>query len=155
MSSSKKTEYMGLNNWLGTDRPQRIDFVDDNQKIDSTMKSHASNTTLHCTSTEKAKFNNPFTFVSYVGTGTASKTVPIGYVPKMVIVFQKDKPAVETDSDGTMFNNMSVVAKGSGNTGGAIISDSNVVVYQSGSASNNIKQNLNRQNGQYCIIAFK
>lgn len=39
---------MGLNNWLGTDRPQRIDFVDDNQKIDSTMKSHASNTTRQC-----------------------------------------------------------------------------------------------------------
>ena len=35
MSSSQKTEYMGLNNWLGTDRPQRIDFVDDNQKIDN------------------------------------------------------------------------------------------------------------------------
>ena len=30
MSSSNKTEYLKLNAWLGTDRPQRIDFVDDN-----------------------------------------------------------------------------------------------------------------------------
>ena len=33
MSSTNKTDYLKLNSWLGTDRPQRIDFVDDNTII--------------------------------------------------------------------------------------------------------------------------
>jgi len=155
MSSSQKTEYLGLNSWLGTDRPQRIDFVDDNARIDSALKSHITNSTAHCTSTEKSRYDNPFTFTSYVGTGSATRTLTLSFSPKLVIIFTKDAPVIETDNSGASLTNFAVVAKSNGNTGGAAMVDNVITVNQSTTAVNGVKHNLNKLNGQYCIIAFK
>lgn len=38
MASSNKTTYLGLNRWLGTDKPKREDFNADNQKIDTKVQ---------------------------------------------------------------------------------------------------------------------
>ena len=37
MPTSNKTEHLGLNQWLGTDKPKRADFVEDNAAIDHAM----------------------------------------------------------------------------------------------------------------------
>ena len=44
MPSSNKTTYLELNNWVGTDKPKRDDFNQDNQKIDAKLQQF--NTTL-------------------------------------------------------------------------------------------------------------
>ena len=53
MSSSAKTEKMGLNQWQGTDIPKRNDFNTDNQKIEDFVTTHTENTVLHTTQAEK------------------------------------------------------------------------------------------------------
>ena len=155
MSSSEKTSYLKLNSWLGTDRPQRIDFVDDNTIIDKAIKEHVQNTAVHCTSTDKSKIENPYVIVSYTGTGEESKSVTFTFSPKLVIVFQKNVPPVQTDSSGNTIVNQSISAKSNGATGGVVISGYEVIVTQSTKAEEGIFFNLNKYNSQYCIIAFK
>ncbi len=155
MSSTNKTGYLGLNAWLGTDRPQRIDFVDDNNKIDTAMKNHVNNNTAHCTSSEKAKIQNPYVMVSYVGTGTETNVITLDCIPKFIIVFQKDTPPMQTDSSGNVLINYVVTATSNGSIGGAYINGYDITVMQSTEAENGMLYNLNKKNGQYCIIAFK
>lgn len=155
MSSSEKTSYLKLNAWLGSDRPQRIDFVDDNTIIDKAIKEHVQNTTMHCTSTEKSKLENPYTIMSYMGTGEESKSFTFVFNPKFAIVFQKNVPPVQTDSEGNTIINQAIVAKSNGSTGGVVISGYDVTVTQSTKAVEGIFLNLNKYGGQYCIIAFK
>ncbi|AFS78515.1 putative neuraminidase [Gottschalkia acidurici 9a] len=38
MASTEKTGFLGLNQWVGSDKPKRQDFVDDNKKIDNRLK---------------------------------------------------------------------------------------------------------------------
>lgn len=155
MSSTNKTEYLKLNDWLGSDRPQRIDFVDDNRIIDEAIKLHVLDSSKHMSATEKAKIATPYVMVSYSGTGTASNTITLDIQPNFVIVFMKDASPVETDSSGNILINQCFVAKSNGSVGGAVISGSNVTVYSSETATNGIKHNMNKLNGQYCIVAFK
>lgn len=155
MGSTNKTEYLKLNDWIGSDRPQRIDFVDDNRIIDEAIKLHVSDSSKHMSSDEKAKIATPYVMVSYAGTGTASNIISLGIEPNFAIVFMKDASPMETDSSGNILINQCFVAKSNGSVGGAVINGSNVTVYSSETAINGIKQNLNKVNGQYCIVAFK
>lgn len=41
MGSSSKTSYLKLNKWIGSDRPKREDFNEDNEKIDAEMSKKA------------------------------------------------------------------------------------------------------------------
>lgn len=155
MSSTNKTDYLKLNSWLGTDRPQRIDFVDDNTIIDNAIKNHVQNTTIHCTSTDKSKIENPYVMISYTGTGEETNVITFAFNPKLAIVFAKDSPPVEINSSGNTIVNQAIVAKSQGGTGGATINGYNVTVTQSTSAINGVFLNLNKYNGQYCVIGFK
>ena len=49
MSSTNKTTNLKLNDWVGTDVPQREDFNADNQRIDKAIGDHTGNTTVHIT----------------------------------------------------------------------------------------------------------
>lgn len=155
MSSTNKTDYLKLNSWLGTDRPQRIDFVDDNTIIDTAIKNHVQNSTMHCTSTEKSKIENPYTVISYTGTGEETKVITFAFNPKLVVVFYKELPSMQTDSSGNAVINQAIVAKSHGSTGGVTISGYDVTVTQSKTAVGGVFYNLNKYNGQYCIIGFK
>ena len=155
MSSTNKTEYLNLNQWLGSDRPQRIDFVDDNRIIDNAIKLHCLDTSRHLSAEQYNKLQNPYVFVSYVGDGSESKVIDIGVDAKFIIVFAKDTPFTQTDSSDNIIINACFTAKSNGTTGGAVIGDSTVTVYSDAAANNGIKYNLNKNNGQYCIVAFK
>ncbi len=155
MSSTNKTEYLALNQWLGTDRPQRIDFVDDNRIIDNAVKLHFLDTSKHLSIEQYNKIQEPYVFVSYVGDGNESQNIDIGINAKFIIVFTKDLPLMQTDNNGNILLNSCITAKSSGNTGGAVVSDNIVTVYFDATPVNGIRYNLNKLNGQYCIVAFK
>ncbi len=155
MSSSEKTDYLQLNAWLGTDRPQRIDFVDDNQRIDEAIRTHVLDSAKHCTTEEKNKLENPYVMQSYGGTGTATKTITLTIEPRFIIVFMKNSAPMETDSSGNILVNQCFTAKSNGGMGGAVISGSEITVNQSQTATNGLMYNLNKLNGQYCIVAFR
>ena len=155
MSSTNKTEYLMLNQWLGSDRPQRIDFVDDNRIIDDAIKIHFSDTSKHLSNEQREKLNQPYVMVSYSGSGESSKVIDLGIQPNFVIVFMKDAPPTEDDGSGNILLNQCFTAKSNGTSGGALINGNNLTVYYSQTPENGIRYNLNKTNGQYCIVAFK
>jgi len=83
MPSSNKTLHLALNKWIGTDKPKKDDFNDDNQIIDeamnaisarvqsldgiiegldgavnTTLAAHTSDSAAHVTGAEKTSWNN-------------------------------------------------------------------------------------------------
>lgn len=101
MPSSYKTEHLGLNRWIGTDKPKRSDWVADNEKTDSAIKqlestqcSHSSDTGMHVTAVEKNKWNagQAFSVFQYQGDGAAARSFSLGKAVKFAIVYAVGKP---------------------------------------------------------------
>jgi hypothetical protein len=78
LASTYKTSHLGLNNWIGTDKPKREDFTGDNALIDSAVAavnteldehsaalesaaSHASDSAKHLTSAQRTAITNATT----------------------------------------------------------------------------------------------
>lgn len=55
MSSTNKTEKLGLNSWIGSDKPKRIDFNTDNEIIDRAISEHTEDTVVHINAEEREK----------------------------------------------------------------------------------------------------
>ena len=73
MASSYKTDFLKLNHWLPEDKPKRLDFVTDNEIIDSTLKEHVQNEAVHVSAEEKEAWNNnTFDIASHIFMGTYS-----------------------------------------------------------------------------------
>ena len=111
MSTNHTTNY-GLCQWLATDQVQRTDFNQDNAKIDTALKSLSDQVgqkaeqsvvnTLVATVNQKADQADvsalessvqqisadltKLTFGTYTGDGTASRTIQLGFQPKVVLV---------------------------------------------------------------------
>lgn len=75
MSSTNKTQGLKLNSWIGSDKPERIDFNTDNEIIDKAVTDHTSNTTVHISESEREKWNNYMFTGMYYGDGSVSRTV--------------------------------------------------------------------------------
>lgn len=157
MASTNKTEYLSLNAWVESDRPQRADFNSDNSIIDSALGAHLENDDLHLTSTEKARISRPFTVVSYVGTGAASLKVTLPLVAQAVLVYREDMPFTVYDSTSGINKVYAAVSfSGGGATAGLTLSGNGyITVTQSTSAVNGIMHCLNESGGQYKVIAFR
>lgn len=54
MSSSNKTE-LGLNLWLGGDKPKREDFCNDNLIIDKQITEHKNDVSYHVSQEDREK----------------------------------------------------------------------------------------------------
>lgn len=110
---------MQLNKWLGSDKPKKDDFNNDNQKIDEacrllsqdieqlryeqqngasaqaltalegTLAVHAADSQVHVTTAEKLAWSNSaaFTLGTYVGTGTQSQKITLGFKPRFGLIF--------------------------------------------------------------------
>ncbi len=52
--------------------------------------SHLRNGDVHVTTEDKAKWNNPFFVGTYFGTGSTTRTIEIGFKPRMIILFCSD-----------------------------------------------------------------
>lgn len=95
MSSTNKTSNLGLNKWIGTDKPRRTDFVRDNEIIDAEITNHKNNSTVHVSSAEKNKWNNYIYVDTYFGDGASSRTVNTDcpFSASFGIVFAGNRPA--------------------------------------------------------------
>lgn len=156
MASSNKTTNLQLNLWSQTDKPARLDFVSDNQKIENAFNTHTQNSNIHLSESDRSKLTSPYVTTYYSGNGESSKSIAIGFTPKVVIVFRKNSPQIKFNSSGVPIVNGAMVIASNGNTGGALISGTNVTVSQSSTAaSNGLIYNLNENGGQYAVMAFK
>ena len=81
MAASKKSTVLGLCLWEGTDKPRRVDFVADNEAIESQLGGHIQNDNLHLNDTRRKRLDTPTEVRTYTGTGAASRTILFGFSP--------------------------------------------------------------------------
>lgn len=153
MASTNQTP-LGLNQWTETDRPKRMDFVNDNAILDTVITTHINDVDMHLTSfEEKLRSSEPFKISTVFGTGNAYTLYRLNFEPKLVIVFKKDSAPVEY-TDGYMKVN-AAIATTTGTSGGITISGDAVNLQQSSNASNGVFMNLNQELAQYILVAFR
>lgn len=153
MASTNKTNNLRLNNWLESDKPKRMDFVNDNLIIDSVLGSHINDSDLHLTIAEKDRVSSPYVISLEYGTGSSTMTYNPGFQPRMAVIFKVNAPVVRDISNYPSVNFAVVTNKGS--TGGASFSGSNLIVRQSTVSENGVLYNLNEEDAAYVIIYFK
>ncbi len=158
MSSTNKTETLGLNQWVGSDVPTHTDFNNDNAILESVIKTHKANTVAHTSDTEKAVWNNPYYIGIYYGNGAATRTITldIDFVPTWGIIFPGDITATKTDfSNNQHLNYFSIFSK-YGGTMGAELDEKSIIVEQSSlTALWSELKTLNANGISYIYIVFR
>lgn len=77
MSSSNKTNYLGLNQFVGSDKPKMEDFNADNRLLDEKIQQHIQSQ-LHLTEQQRERLENPgYLIGSYTGDGTTKRTISV------------------------------------------------------------------------------
>lgn len=118
--------------------------------------SHITDDSIHVTSEDKTKWNAPFICGSYFGTGSASRTIDVGFRPALVVIFGIGSPVATANfSDGTMTCHWGC-ATSDGGTAGAELASNGFRVLQG--ASQNVSgtsPKLNDNGVTYSYIALK
>lgn len=153
MASSNKTTNLGLSQWLSTDSPKRSDFVSDNNIIDNILGNHINDANLHLSADEKTRVSEPYIIYTAYGSGEESTYLNVGFTPTLVFIFKKNAPFTEYSDSQTVVN--SCVATSVGTTGGAIIEDNKVYLYQQEDTKAKILYNLNEKTAEYIVIVFR
>ena len=154
MAASKKSTVLGLCLWEGTDKPRRVDFVADNEAIESQLGGHIQNDNLHLNDTRRKRLDTPTEVRTYTGTGAASRTILFGFSPSAVIVFAVDKPFSQATTGCT--KQYAGIAAGGQNSLGVTLSTAQVTVRQTQTAPSDGSgmASLNESGVTYAVLAF-
>ena len=97
MAASKKSTVLGLCLWEGTDKPRRVDFVADNEAIESQLGGHIQNDNLHLNDTRRKRLDTPTEVRTYTGTlwmlvteGWRNKIVLLIAIANVLLFFGRD-----------------------------------------------------------------
>ncbi|WP_418780600.1 hypothetical protein [Hominenteromicrobium sp.] len=155
MAASKKSTVLGLCLWEGTDKPRRVDFVADNEAIESQLGGHIQNDNLHLNDTRRKRLDTPTEVRTYTGTGAASRTILFGFSPSAVIVFAVDKPFSQATTGCT--KQYAGIAAGGQNSLGVTLSTAQVTVRQTQTAPSDGSgmASLNESGVTYAVLAFR
>lgn len=123
MPSSNKTLSLGLNKWLGSDKPKKDDFNADNQKLDdayktmntaltgatSSISGHTGNSGIHITAAERTAWNGKDKAVSgsYKGDGANSRKITLGFSPRFGFVYAENAAVIQMEFDNKNMNILS------------------------------------------------
>lgn len=159
MSSTNKTKNLKLNQWVGSDIPQRTDFVNDNDIIDKAIHNHTIDNTAHCSSDEKEKWNNPYYITTYTGDGTNVRTLDIGcpWPISWGIVLANGYTANVADFENEKdYQFLNVFSNKGSIYGVSIVSGNQLKLVQSSIAFMNSELRCFNQTGvTYVVIAFR
>lgn len=103
MASSGKSEKLGLSLWEAGDRPERLDFRQDNEKLEETVGGHLADTALHLSQTEKSFLGAPYWKFVYIGNGKEKLTahafskLPL---PGLILVLANGRPPTMPGENG-------------------------------------------------------
>jgi hypothetical protein len=144
MPSSNKTQHLNLNRWLGTDKPKKDDFNEDNQKIDNAwntlneavstvqtaQSTHGGNGTIHITATERSNWNgkDKMTIGTYTGNGAGSRKITLGFRPRYGQVFAIAASPVRIDPDNYNCDNYVAFFSSLGCSEGVSVDDTGFTV---------------------------
>lgn len=100
MASSGKSEKLGLSLWEASDRPERLDFRQDNEQLEQLLGGHLADASLHLTPEQKNYLQAPYALYTYAGTGLEQAVRFTPCDAKAVLVMCYDAPPVVPRSDG-------------------------------------------------------
>lgn len=100
MAASEKSERLGLSLWEATDKPERMDFRTDNERLEELVGGHIADAALHLTAAQKNFLKLPYKIISYNGTGDKQFNQIGPFVPDAMFVMCTDMPPVIKNSDG-------------------------------------------------------
>lgn len=160
MGSTNKTVNLGLNSWIGSDKPQRVDFNNDNDILDTAIGNHNNDKTIHITQEERDNWN---TFVKsgvYFGNGAAERTIELecDFDVSFAVIFASNRPVSIAGFSTSRHHNYAAFVGRLGSSAGAKFSKDyrSIVVTQSSSAlMNNEYINLNESGVSYTYILFR
>ena len=153
MASTNKTPNLRLNRWLDTDRTKRMDFVSDNNIIDAALGTHLNDSASHLTPSEKDKVDEPFEICILYGTGESSTSLTFDFNPSFVLAYKISAPACEYANSKNVVNTAYATRRGT--SSGISLSNNQVTFYQGNVPDTNYYNNMNKNNSQYVVIAFK
>ena len=157
MPSTNKTTNLNLNQWIGTDKPKREDFVSDNNILDTVISNHINNDDVHVTE-DLSHLSSTMSLGMTFGTGEETQSIQMPFEPSMVIILAVSKPLVEYDTlEDCIKCNSGIALKSSyGSSSGVSLSGSQLTVQQTlSSPSGGVYYNLNNPAEMYIYAAFK
>lgn len=107
MSSTNKTNALGLNKWIDSDKPKMADFNQDNEIIDGVISEHLTDEIVHITDAERSQWNNYMHFQVYYGQGNGTQNVELtcDFEPRACLVFGMEYPMGASDfTNGAHYN---------------------------------------------------
>lgn len=159
MSSTNKTANLGLNSWVGSDKPKREDFNYDNSILDSVITEHKSDMQVHITPEERDLWNITVYSGMYFGNGSSARTVQTGcpFEASFAIVFANGRPlSVYSSSTGKSYNYVGVTGMNASSSGIQLIDGVDLSVVQSSSpVISNEYISLNETGVSYNYIMFR
>lgn len=115
--------------------------------------SHIRNNDIHVTLEDKSKWDDPFVIGFYLGNGSSSRTIAIGFEPRLVILMASGYPAVAIDFAQSSAKSYMAVASSDFSSQGIQISSTGFKV--STTTSGGVTSNLNSMGTSYIYIAYK
>ncbi len=114
--------------------------------------SHIRNDTIHVTAEDKEKWNIPFVTGFYMGSGSSSKSIDIGFEPCFVIVCVSGMPTVTANFSDSSLKTFFAVSNDNGSQGIELISNGFRV---SNVTSGSTVSAMNQLGYSYIYMAFK
>lgn len=118
--------------------------------------SHINDTAIHLSAEQQNYLNTPFESGSYIGTGTATRSISLGFNPSVVIVVGSGYPMMAFDSSANKYYAMAAVGLNRGNSLGIELTSTGFKVKNGESTvAKNCYPLLNEAASTYFYIAFK
>lgn len=134
MSSTNKTEKLGLNGWIGSDIPQRNDFNRDNAIVDEIVGNHIDDRVIHVSESERKIWSNNVYTTFYFGNGDMTQTIKTGcpFEPMLAIIFANGLPTIRPHISGNeSWHYFGIATPASESMGLSFINETDLQVQQS------------------------
>lgn len=115
--------------------------------------SHIRNDEIHVTPSDKEAWNTPFSTGYFLGNGSSSRSVAIGFKPRVLILFCMDSPIINIDFSASAAQSQFAVAYEGYSSHGLAITSTGFRV--SKSTINSVSSALTQVGSSYCYIALK
>lgn len=158
MSSTQKTDYLSLNQWVTTDIPTRTAFNYDNEMIDTAINNHCSDDNIHVAQADREKWDSPYFIGFYYGDGSAIRTVDTScpFVPSFGFVFAGGMPPSVTDFNVKNKKNYFGFLSKRTSTAGISLSGTELKIPINGNPVNSSEyMNFNVAGITYCFVLFR
>ncbi|HZJ78349.1 MAG TPA: hypothetical protein VFD52_06105 [Clostridia bacterium] len=118
--------------------------------------SHINNPELHVTQAEKSLWNDPISSGYYLGNGSNSRTITLGFQPKLVVVCALEHPVITIDFTNSSSKSYCAVANRTYNSMGMVITSNGFKLLQGSSyVLDGCSPCLNELGETYFYTAFK